>query len=359
MDSRIFYKECRSLVKAGYDVTLIANHNKKEEVIGGVKIISFPLFKNRLTRMLFSPLRMFFLARKQEAAIYHFHDPELVITGLLLKCSGAKVIFDVHEDIVKQIKIKKFLLFSSLLSRLFVPLNYLSAKCFHLVLAEHSYEKIYKKHTRRYRIVLNMPDIGFFEPYSVTGRSDCRGIFYIGRVTKLRGIDVMVRALHILKKKKIDVTMHVVGYIDPALKEELENLDYFAEIEENIIFYGKRTLEEGYEIAKKCFAGLSVLKPVENYLHSYSTKVFEYMAVSLPVITSDFPLYKDVVEVHGCGFCIDPGDPDVLANSIIDLLTNKDKAGEMGLKGREAAIKEFNWEKEEKKLLEMYQARRA
>ncbi len=301
MDTRIFYKECRSLAEAGYDITLIAHHNKKEEEIDGVKIVSFPSFKNRFFRMLLSPLRMFFLARKQKAVIYHFHDPELIITGLLLKCTGAKIIFDVHENIYKQIKNKDFLLFSSLLSKLFIPLNYLSAKCFYLILAENSYENIYKKYTNRYITVLNMPSIKFFTPFCIKDRNSYRDVFYIGRVTKLRGIDVALNALHILNKREIDLKMHFVGYIKPTLKEELENLEYFNEIKENVIFYGERKLEEGYEISKKCLMGISILKPVENYLYSYSTKVFEYMAVSMPVITSNFELYKRVVEDHECG----------------------------------------------------------
>lgn len=353
-DTRILYKECRSLVKAGYDVTLIAINDKKEEMIDGVKIISFPYFRKRFYRMLLSPLRMFWLARKQKADIYHFHDPELIITGLLLKCTAAKVIFDVHENIVKQIKKKKFLLFSSLFARLFIPFNYLGAKCFHLVLAENSYESIYKKYTHRYKIVLNMPDIKFFKPFCIKDRSDFQDAFYIGRVTKLRGVDVALKALHILKKRDINLKMHFVGYINPALKKELENLDYFDEIKESVIFYGPRNLEEGYEIAKKCLVGISVLKPVKNYLYSYSTKVFEYMAVCMPVITSHFELYKQVVEVYGCGICIDPTSPKALADSIIYLFTHKDKALEMGMKGREAAVKEFNWEKEENALIDFY-----
>ncbi len=352
-DPRIFYKECKSLAKAGYDVTLIGIHDK-EEVIDGVKIIPFPRFKNRFFRIMLSPLRMFFMARKQKAKVYHFHDPELIFTGFLLELSRAKVIFDVHENIVKQIKSKRFLFFPSLLSKLFVPLNYLSARWFHLVLAENSYEEIYNRSTKRYRIVLNMPDIDFFESFVIPDRRSLDDVFYIGGVSRNRGVEAALKALHILIKKEFHFHMHFVGPISAALKQELENLDYFPEIKENVTFYGRKTMEEGYEISKKCLLGISVLKPVGNYLHSYSTKVFEYMAVCMPVITSDFQLYRDVVERHECGFCIDPAAPEALAEAIEHLLTHKDQAVHMGQRGREAALKYFNWKIEEKKLLELY-----
>ncbi|MCP5109171.1 MAG: glycosyltransferase family 4 protein [bacterium] len=353
-DPRIFYKECRSLAEAGYDVTLIALHDE-EEVIHNVKIVPFPKIRNRFARIAFSPLRMFFLARKQEAKIYHFHDPELIFTGLLLRLTGKKVIFDVHENIVKQIRTKKFLgKLSSLAARLFVFFNYLSAKFFHLVLAEHSYEEVYKKYTAKYRIVLNMPDISFFEPFFVGDRGNLNDVFYIGRVTRNRGVETALKALHILKEKNIRLNMHFVGHIDNPLKKELENLDYFEDIKKNIIFYGRKNLEEGYEVSKKCLIGISVLKPIGNFLHSYSTKVFEYMAVSMPVITSDFELYKGVVERHRCGFCIDPESPQALAHALEYLLTHKAKAKEMGQNGRTAALTHFNWQIEEKKLLELY-----
>jgi hypothetical protein len=151
-DTRIFYRECKSLAQAGYDVTLIANHDGKEASIAGVNIISFPAYRNRFLRMFLAPLRMFFLARRQKAALYHLHDPELVITGLLLKCTGLKVIFDVHENIVRHIEEKDFLLFAALLSRLFIPFNYLAARFLPLVLAENSYENLYKKYSRMYKV---------------------------------------------------------------------------------------------------------------------------------------------------------------------------------------------------------------
>jgi glycosyltransferase involved in cell wall biosynthesis len=299
---------------------------------------------------------MYFLARKEKATIYHFHDPELIITGFLLKLTGATVIFDVHENIAMQIKIKHYLPLASLFSRLFKPINYISARCFSLVLAENSYEDIYKRYTRRYEIILNMPDIDFLEPHYLPDRDGCRDLFYIGRVSKARGCEVSLEALRLLKQDNIHLNLHVVGNMDPALRMEMENLDYYNEIKDNVIFYGPKSLPEGFALSRQCLAGLSVLSPVENYLNSYSTKVFEYMAAAMPVITSNFQLYKDVVERYDCGLCIDPTQPRELADAVRYLLDHPDRAREMGKNGRTAAQHLFNWRVEEKKLLEFYES---
>jgi len=97
-DIRIFYKEAQSLVKSGYQVTLLAQHEQDVEV-AGVSIVALPKVQSRIRRMFFLPVRTFILALRQAADIYHIHDPELLPIGLLIKqFTKSRVIYDAHED---------------------------------------------------------------------------------------------------------------------------------------------------------------------------------------------------------------------------------------------------------------------
>ena len=67
---------------------------------------------------------------------------------------------------------------------------------------------------------------------------------------------------------------------------------------------------------------MCIIYPMKNSIGSYPTKMFEYMAIGLPQVISDFPLYKSVVETHNCGICVDPMQPTEIANAIEKLLVD-------------------------------------
>jgi glycosyltransferase involved in cell wall biosynthesis len=101
-------------------------------------------------------------------------------------------------------------------------------------------------------------------------------------------------------------------------------------------------------------AGLLVLHPTANYLLSYPLKAFEYMAAGLPMIVSDFPLWRELFDDVGCAIFVDPLDPDAVAKAMTWILKNSAEAERMGAKGRVAARARFNWQAEAPKLLSLY-----
>ena len=108
-DTRIYYKMCSSLAKKDYEVYLIVADGKGNEIIQGIKIYDVGKASGRIKRILFTTFKVFIKAQKLNANLYHFHDPELITIGLKLKRKGKKVIYDIHEDLVKQILLKNWI----------------------------------------------------------------------------------------------------------------------------------------------------------------------------------------------------------------------------------------------------------
>jgi 23S rRNA maturation-related 3'-5' exoribonuclease YhaM len=108
LDHRIFKKECRSLARAGFDVTVVGPH-PQDAVEELVRIKSVKKHKSKLARMTRTVWSVFQEAQKCDAQIYHFHDPELIPAGVLLSSRGRKVIYDVHEDFPRDMMFKSYL----------------------------------------------------------------------------------------------------------------------------------------------------------------------------------------------------------------------------------------------------------
>ena len=352
-DTRIFIKECSSLAKVkNYEVNLIVADGLGDEEKNSVNIFDIGKIDGRINRIFKTTKKVLGKAKKLNSDIYHLHDPELIPIGLKLKNLGKKVIFDIHENIAQQIKDKEYLNYyiRNILSFIYAKYEKKALKKFDiLVLAEDSYVEYYSKLSDRVVVILNMPDIEPMKKFQVDNR-DKNGLFYIGGISNERGLDVTIEAIKILKEKTPDIYMHYVGN---TYNDILETID-MKNIQNNIKFYGAMPLFEGLELSKDAKVGLSILKPIGNYIKSYSTKVFEYMILGLPVVTSNFDLYKNIVEKYNCGLCVNPLDPQEIADAIAYIINHPEEAKEMGENGKKAVLECYNWSIEEEKLFKIY-----
>jgi glycosyltransferase involved in cell wall biosynthesis len=349
-DTRVFFKECVTLQKNGYDTHLVIADGLGDETKYDVKIIDVGKPTNRFSRIFITTLKVFLKAKKLDVDIYHFHDPELAPLCLLFRLLGKPVIFDVHENIGEQIKDKQWLspVFANFFSFLFSFLNTIFTKSFSVIIAENSYSTIYKnpKSKHKFEVILNFPELQLLEQFKNLNRIG-NEFFYIGVISNDRGLDTILDALNILESKNYDFRMHFIGRV-------FDDIDWakYTRVKEKIIFYGRMNLDEGYAISSKCIAGLAVLKPIGNYVGSYPTKVFEYMAIGLPTITSNFALYKEIVEDNKVGWCVDPYSSLSLAEIMMSILDGI-SLSEISQSAIVAAEK-YSWESESKKMLKMY-----
>lgn len=352
-DGRILFKQCSSLSKAGYDVSLIVTSDK-EKVINGVKIV--PLSEksnNRIYRMFYKTKEAYNKAINVDADIYHFHDPELIPLGKKLKKIGKKVIYDVHEDMPKQILSKKYLGnmgTRKLISKAFDKFEKINSKEFDAIITPQDWIKDkFLSYNKNIVIVKNFAMkniIDKAEPMVIDEEKENFKIIYIGSITQIRGIREMIKATEIFNGK---VELIVIG--------EWETEELFLECKKlkgyrYTRYLGKLPIEEMYKYIKLADVGMSILYPTPNYKEAIPTKVCEYMACKLPVILSDFPFWRELF--GDIGIYVNPLDIKDVVNAIEYYRTNKEITNAKGIANRKVFEEKFCWSTEEEKLLNLY-----
>lgn len=352
-DTRIFHKQAKTLAAAGYEVTLIAQHDRDESV-EGIRILALPTPRNRLARILRLTWKTFRLALQQHADVYHFHDPELLGMGLLLSIfTRGKVIYDVHEDVPRQILGKQWVprLLRRPISTLFnVIEKVVSAGCDVVIPATESIARGFGN--RQLTVIHNYPDLNMFLDRNTGREGDAADrLIYIGGISRKRGVVEMIAALNYLCESA-SVRLDLIGrFSSSGLVAETRLLPGFSLVD----YRGSLPWHDAWEHAYGAIAGLVLFHPGPNHTEALPTKLFEYMAAGLPVIASDFPLWRGIVEGNACGLTVDPLNPEAIAEAVKYVLKHPDEAGKMGQNGRRAVEETYNWETESKKLLDLYE----
>jgi len=353
-DTRIFHKECRTLKDAGYEVSLVAQ-NTCESEFEGVLFRGVPQARSRLKRILVTTRQIYSEARSLDANLYHLHDPELLPWGWLLYQQGKTVVYDMHENVPKSIMAKEWIPVALRRPIAWIIRNFerLLLIGIPVIFAEQSY---YQDYTwiKSATTVLNMPlhtellEISKFQ----SNQKKCK-FGYLGRVADVRGSWVMLEALQILQGRGYQVGWDCVGGVSTDHVRQLRRYCDWHGLND-VHFHGFLPARQSWRIIAGCFAGLAVLQPVPNYIESIPTKIFEYMALGLPVIVSDFPIYRQVVNMDSCGLVVDSTDPRAVSDAIQWLLDHPVEARKMGERGRKAVCERYTWEKEAGKLLLFY-----
>jgi len=354
LDVRIFNKECASLAAAGYETHLVINADPNDvEMAAKCNVTVHPLpprsSGGRIGRMLLHTWHCYRLAKSLKADIYHFHDPELIPHGMLLAITGKKVIYDVHEDLPRDIETKEWIpgWARNLAARLFGGLEHFGAKYFFsIITATPHIENRFKKINLNALAINNYPLINELAPEK-GARTRLNQVCYVGGLSRIRGIRSLIDAMVYLP----NVRLVLCGrFAEADLEDELMALPGWAQVD----YLGHVDREGVRKVMSESFAGMVTLLPTPAYLDSLPIKMFEYMSAELPVIASNFPLWRDIVHGAIAGFCVNPESPDAIAAAIRRLADDPAQVDEFGKAGRKAVLIKYNWPTEASKLIQFY-----
>ncbi len=349
-DTRIFVKMCSSLANnIEYDVNLIVADNKGNEYKDGVHIYDVGKLHGRLNRMLKTTKKVFQKAKELDSDIYHLHDPELIPIGIKLKKLGKKVIFDAHEDLPMQILSKPYLNtpLLTLVSKSVAAYEKHSCKKFDAVIAATPYiRNKFLKINPKSIDVNNFPVITEFIneiPWDQKENVIC----YIGSIAKIRGIKEIVKSLEFTE----GIRLNLAGTFSEAeTEQEVKTYRGWSKVNE-LGFLGRNDIAKVLNTSK---AGLVTLHPLLNYQDALPVKMFEYMAAGIPVIASNIELWHKIIQECKCGLCVNPLDPNEIAEAIQFIISHPDEAKRMGENGIKAVKEKYNWDIEEHKLYQVY-----
>ncbi len=349
-DVRIFLKECRTLAAAGLTVSLVAP-GAPSETIDGVRLVGVPRGGGRVGRSVVTTARVLRAALAERSDVYHFHDFELIPVGLLLKLRGKRVVYDVHESVPDDVALKEYL--PDVAKRPLVwfarGMEALAARFLDAIVPATpaiSRRFIGPKMT----IVQNFPILGELVGTDRRFRDRAPQIAYVGGIEEIRGVREIVDAMALVPAD-LGGRLALAGPFDPPdLAEEVQS-GAGATLTRVL---GQLSRAEVADLLADSRAGIVTFHPVRSHIEAQPNKLFEYMSAGLPVIASDFPLWREIIDSAECGLLVDPLDPKAIAAAMTALLADPDRAEAMGRRGQTAVVEHYSWSRESIKLLDLY-----
>lgn len=346
-DSLMFDRQGKSLVGAGYRVTIVVCDQEPDEIIDGVEILSCNYKPRSRKERMFNTWR--YLYRKAlniNADIYQISEPELLSLGIRLKHKGYKVVFNLREFYPAIIRDKMYLPKITRKSVAWLLEKYMkfSLKKYDAVftVTANVVDSLKKWGVENCFVIANYPVVspGFIlskKEYLL--RKDVVG--YIGTVYQISCQKEIMEALEQLPKVKY----RIAGVIEDGYEPALTILPYWRKVE-----FTDRFKKEELPVI---YSAITISNTLRDFNRTGSPngsfgilKIFESMEAGLPVLFSDVKYYREIVEKYNCGICVDPYNPKQIKEAIQYLVENKEIAYQMGQNGRKAVLEEYNWGKQ-------------
>lgn len=304
---------------------------------------------SRWKRVLIGVPRTIFQALRIKADLYHLHDPELAIAVPIFRLLGKKVVYDAHEDLPVQVAHKPYLnnVTRTLAKATAYAVVMVAGWSNGIIAATEPVARRFP--VRKTVVVKNYPRLRNEEmaPKDIAERSN--RVVYIGALDGARGARNMVRSLEEAEFPS-DWSMVMAGI---APKETLSGL-----AEEigwsSVAYLGVIAPSAAREILLDCKLGYVLLEDSPAYREALPTKMFEYFAAGLPVVASDFPLWRQIIEESDCGIVVDQTSPEAIAAAVLRYAENRELLERHSLNARKAALLKYNWATQSSILVDFY-----
>jgi glycosyltransferase involved in cell wall biosynthesis len=342
-DSRICQRQIKALIGAGWDVTYAAPFGAFGLDVqqscpavagrGSLRCINVPRASGRRRFRAWRAARTIMLSLAQDHDVVLVHDPELVLAAAGLRVRN--LIWDVHEDPAAALQVKSWM--PALLRRPVAAAwrwaERVAERRHYLLLAEHAYQQRFRQ---RHPVVPN----SVLVPKVITPAGDKR-VSYLGTVTMSRGCDTMIEVgRELCRRTGGAVKLEVIGEApDPEARQALQSATEAGYLS----WLGFMRSEQALSRVSGSLAGLCLLRNLPNYRVSLSTKIVEYSALGVPVITTPLPLAADLVRSENVGIEVPWNDPSAVVDAILKLRAEPELRRQMGTNGHKVALREYDW----------------
>ena len=368
-DNRV-RRYAETLVEKGHKVDVIALKRERSKAkcgsLNGVKIFRIQKRSRNEKKksdyivrlILFLVRSSLFLTKKhlsQPYDIIHVHNmPDfLVFSAWYPKLTKSKIILDIH-DIFPEFFLSKFKKNKN--SLFYKMLILLEKACVrfadHVIVANHIWEKtLLSRSTTKEKCttILNYPDPKIFTEQKKKKDTDKFTMLYPGSLNWHQGLDIAIKAFAIISNQVPEAEFHIYG--EGPSKESLINLVAQYNLAGKVLLKTCLPLHEiAHEMAK---ADLGVVPKISNSFgdEAFSTKIFEFMALGVPVIVSDTKIDKFYFNDSLVKF-FRSEDEKNLAESMLLLIKNKELKDRLVANASEF-IKQNSWTVKEKEYLDI------
>jgi glycosyltransferase involved in cell wall biosynthesis len=346
VDVRIFDREAKALGQAGLTVCIIGPHHKSE-YCEGIRIEALPTPTNRVSRLLLG-FTMLKLARQCPSKLYTFHDPELFGVGLVLRLLGRKVIYDCHENTPMTMLQKQWIPrpLRLVAASMVAVVEWLGSRVLTGIVTVD--KRLQERFPRgRTIVVRNLPPASVLHATvcvpSVQSRANA--VIYAGKLSRIRGISEVVEAFRGIHS---DAELWLVGeFSEPGFQQEI-----LSSLPSNVKWFGHKKWIDVLHLYGRAKVAVVLHHPTPNHRNAMPIKLFEYLGAGLPVIASDMPQFRELLQ--GCGVQVNPMDVTQIRATIEEMLSDEDKMAEMSRLGRERIMTSFRWEDESRILIDFY-----